>query len=202
VSLATALALPLVVRGGAPFPQRNVILFITFTVIFVTLILQGLTLPWLVRRLGVQEDPAALVAEEQVLRLTLASDALAHLDQQLAAEAPGSPDPSLLTMREVVRRQMQRLHGTLAANEATPLSPPDPAETEAAEHFELLLRRRLELTEHQRRLLVELHRQDAYSEEAIRQVELELDRFEIALDTQLATVQQADEQEKEQVGGV
>ena len=201
ISLATALALPLVVRGGAPFPQRNVILFITFTVIFVTLILQGLTLPWLVRRLGVQDDPNARAAEEQELRLALANDALAYLETRLAAAPAGHPDPSLLTLREVVRRQARRLHGTFAANEATHLTPPDPAETQAAERFEQLLRCRLDLTEHQRRLLVHLHRQAAYSEEAIRQVELELDRFEIALDTQLATVRQPEEQEAEEPVG-
>ncbi|HEY4790210.1 MAG TPA: Na+/H+ antiporter [Actinomycetes bacterium] len=50
VSLAAALALPL------SFPQRNLIIFVTFGVILATLVLQGLTLPWLIRRLGVQRD--------------------------------------------------------------------------------------------------------------------------------------------------
>jgi len=60
----------------------------------------------------------------------------------------------------------------------------------AATEFEKLLRARLTMTDHQRQLLVRLHREGTFSEEAVRQVELELDRFEIALDTQLATVQQ------------
>jgi CPA1 family monovalent cation:H+ antiporter len=188
VSLATALALPYTLRNGEDFPQRNVILFITFIVILITLVVQGLTLPWLVRRLGVQESPAARAAEEQELRLVLVESALKYLEQRL--EAAGSPpDDSMLTMREVLRRQAQRLHGTLAANETTGL-PPLPAEVQAAAQFERLLQSRLSITEHQRHLLIELHRRNAYSEEAIRQVELELDRFEIALDTQLATVQQ------------
>jgi CPA1 family monovalent cation:H+ antiporter len=188
VSLATALALPYTLRNGEDFPQRNVILFITFIVILITLVVQGLTLPWLVRRLGVQESPAERAAEEQELRLALVESALKYLNQRL--EAAGSPpDESMLTMREVLRRQAQRLHGTLAANEATGL-PPLPAEVQAAAQFERLLQSRLSITEHQRHLLIELHRRNAYSEEAIRQVELELDRFEIALDTQLATVQQ------------
>jgi len=191
VSLATALALPLVVRGGQPFPQHNVLLFITFTVILVTLLVQGLSLPWLVRRLGVQESPAERAAEEQALRLTLTNASLAYLDERLAAEQ-GVPDPSLLTLREVMRRQARRLHGTFAANEATDEQPPSEAETQAATAFEGLLRCRLDVTEQQRRLLVQLHRAATFSEEAIRQVELELDRFEIALDTQLATVQQPD----------
>jgi Na+/H+ antiporter len=189
VSLATALALPLVVRGGAPFPQRNVLLFITFTVILVTLLVQGLSLPWLVRRLGVQESPAQRAAEAQELRLALTNDSLAYLETRIVAEAP-APDPCLLTLREVMRRQARRLHGTFAANEVTPDAPPDEAEAQAATSFESLLRCRLDVTEHQRQLLVRLHRAAAFSEEAVRQVELELDRFEIALDTQLATVKQ------------
>jgi len=188
VSLATALALPLVLRNGEPFPQRNVLLFITFTVILVTLLVQGLSLPWLVRRLGVQESPAQRAAEEQALRLALTNDSLTYLESLLAATP--TPNPSLLTLREVLRRQARRLHGTFAANEATELAQPSATEVAAAEQFEELLRYRLDVTEHQRRLLVQLHRTNSYSEEAVRQVELELDRFEIALDTQLATVQQ------------
>jgi len=188
VSLATALALPLVLRNGEPFPQRNVLLFITFTVILVTLLVQGLSLPWLVRRLGVQESPAQRAAEEQALRLALTNDSLTYLESLLAATP--TPNPSLLTLREVLRRQARRLHGTFAANEATELAQPSATEAAAAEQFEELLRYRLDVTEHQRRLLVQLHRTNSYSEEAVRQVELELDRFEIALDTQLATVQQ------------
>ena len=95
----------------------------------------------------------------------------------------------------MTRRQAHRLHGAYAANEATDLQSPPEAEAEAASRFEGLLRCRLDVTEHQRQMLVDLHRRAVFSEDAIRQVELELDRFEIALDTQLATVKplEADE---------
>ncbi|MGI4866662.1 MAG: Na+/H+ antiporter [Janthinobacterium lividum] len=192
VSLATALALPLTLRNGQPFPQRDVILFITFTVILVTLVVQGLSLPWLVRRLGVQESPAQRAAEEQELRLALTKSSLHYLNTRIEREG-AQPNPCLLTLRTVMRRQAHRLHGAYAANEATDLQPPPQAEAEAAISFESLLRCRLDVTEHQRRLLIDLHRQAKFSEDAIRQVELELDRFEIALDTQLATVQQPEE---------
>lgn len=192
VSLATALALPLTLRNGQPFPQRDVILFITFTVILVTLVVQGLSLPWLVRKLGVQESPAQRAAEEQELRLALTKSSLRYLNLRIESEG-AQPDSSLLTLREVMRRQAHRLHGTFAANEATDLAPPPQAESEAAIRFENLLRCRLDVTEHQRHLLIELHSQAKFSEDAIRQVELELDRLEIALDTQLATVQQPEE---------
>ena len=192
VSLATALALPLTLRNGQPFPQRDVILFITFTVILVTLVVQGLSLPWLVRRLGVQESPAQRAAEEQELRLALTKGSLHYLNTRIESEG-AQPNPCLLTLRTVMRRQAHRLHGAYAANEATDLQPPPEAETEAAINFEGLLRCRLDVTEHQRHLLIDLHRGAKFSEDAIRQVELELDRFEIALDTQLATVQQPEE---------
>ncbi|RZK18863.1 MAG: hypothetical protein EOO56_15330, partial [Hymenobacter sp.] len=192
VSLATALALPLTLRNGQPFPQRDVILFITFTIILVTLVVQGLSLPWLVRRLGVQESPAQRAAEEQQLRLALTKGSLRYLAIRIQDEG-AQPDPCLLTLREVMRRQAQRLHGAFAANETTDLQAPPQAEVEAAVAFESLLRCRLDVTEHQRHQLVVLHRQAKFSEDAIRQVELELDRFEIALDTQLATVQQPEE---------
>ncbi|MEU5085852.1 Na+/H+ antiporter [Streptomyces sp. NPDC021356] len=55
-SVALALAIPLKTDSGAPFPDRDEIVFIAFGVIMVTLVVQGLTLPWLVKRLGVRAD--------------------------------------------------------------------------------------------------------------------------------------------------
>src|SRR5262249_43351101 len=52
VSLAAALAIPFATATGAPFPDRDLILFLTFSVILVTLVGQGLLLPWVIRRLG------------------------------------------------------------------------------------------------------------------------------------------------------
>ena len=55
VSLAAALALPETIAGGAPFPQRDLILFVTFVVILVTLVGEGLAMPWLIRRWNVRD---------------------------------------------------------------------------------------------------------------------------------------------------
>jgi monovalent cation/hydrogen antiporter len=52
VALAAAISLPQVLNDGRVFPRRNEIVFLTFCVIFVTVVLQGLTLPPLIRRLG------------------------------------------------------------------------------------------------------------------------------------------------------
>jgi CPA1 family monovalent cation:H+ antiporter len=56
VSMASALAIPLTVAGGAAFPKRDLILFLTFVVILATLVLQGLSLPFLIRALGIKDD--------------------------------------------------------------------------------------------------------------------------------------------------
>jgi CPA1 family monovalent cation:H+ antiporter len=84
VSLAAALALPLTTASGAPFPDRDLVIFLTFSVILVTLVGQGLTLPLLIRRLGIEDDGSAQ-REEVKARLHAADAALARLEE-LAAE--------------------------------------------------------------------------------------------------------------------
>ncbi|MBV8944245.1 MAG: Na+/H+ antiporter [Solirubrobacterales bacterium] len=79
VSLAAALALPLTVNSGAPFPDRDLILFLTFAVIFVTLVVQGLSLPMLIRRLNISDEGAAQT-EELKARLAATKAALAQID--------------------------------------------------------------------------------------------------------------------------
>ncbi|RYZ36555.1 MAG: Na+/H+ antiporter, partial [Sphingobacteriales bacterium] len=63
VSLAAALSIPIYAAKDVPFPQRNLILFITFTVILVTLVVQGLTLPWVIKMVKM-EDPDHYASEE------------------------------------------------------------------------------------------------------------------------------------------
>jgi CPA1 family monovalent cation:H+ antiporter len=84
VSLAAALALPLHTDAGGPFPQRDLIIFLTFCVILATLVLQGLTLPALIRALRVEDDDAA-EREEIKARKHAAKAAIARIDE-LATE--------------------------------------------------------------------------------------------------------------------
>src|SRR4051794_30777012 len=79
VSLAAALAIPLETDSGATFPQRDLIIFLTFAVIFATLVVQGLTLGPLIRRLGISDDGAD-AKEELRARLVANRAALERLD--------------------------------------------------------------------------------------------------------------------------
>jgi Na+/H+ antiporter len=80
VSLAAALALPLTTHAGEPFPERDLIIFLTFGVIFVTLVIQGLTLPMLIRWMGITR-PQEEEDEELRARLVASKAALAELDE-------------------------------------------------------------------------------------------------------------------------
>jgi CPA1 family monovalent cation:H+ antiporter len=81
VSLAAALALPLTTDAGAPLPGRDLILFVTFGVILLTVVGQGLTLPLLIRRFDVAEDGSEEEREELRARLSAAGAALERLDE-------------------------------------------------------------------------------------------------------------------------
>src|SRR5213078_2667688 len=79
VSLAVALAIPLATDAGDAFPKRDLIIFLTFAVIFFTLVVQGLTLPALIHRLGVT-DGGADEDEEIRARLMATKAAIEQID--------------------------------------------------------------------------------------------------------------------------
>jgi CPA1 family monovalent cation:H+ antiporter len=84
-SLVIALALPLTIHGGAPFPSRDLIIFVTFGVIFVTLVLQGFSLAPLVRHLRLDGDDAE-AGEERLVRVAMADAALDRLREIARSE--------------------------------------------------------------------------------------------------------------------
>ena len=83
-SLVIALALPLTIHGGSPFPSRDLIIFVTFGVIFITLVVQGFSLAPLVRRLGLKADKTE-AEEERLVRVAMADAALERL-REIARE--------------------------------------------------------------------------------------------------------------------
>ncbi|MDP4129582.1 MAG: Na+/H+ antiporter [Bacteroidota bacterium] len=87
VSLSSALAVPLTLSQGKAFPQRDLILFITFIVILFTLVLQGLSLPWLIRKLNIEGAGEEETAEQEAaIRLRLAWAALNYMQDHYASE--------------------------------------------------------------------------------------------------------------------
>jgi Na+/H+ antiporter len=95
VSLAAALAIPLATSSGEPFPYRDLILFLTFSVILITLVGQGLMLPWVIRALGLadagRKERDIDRAQEFKARSQAVEAAIERFDQ-LAAERALSPD--------------------------------------------------------------------------------------------------------------
>jgi len=85
VSLAAALALPVTIQSGAPFPHRDLIVFLTFVVILVTLVGQGLTLTPLIRRLRLTSDES-VAEEERHARADMGRAAIRAVEQIAAAE--------------------------------------------------------------------------------------------------------------------
>jgi CPA1 family monovalent cation:H+ antiporter len=113
VSLAVALSLPTTIDGGGPFPGRDIIVFIAFVVILVTLIGQGLTLPAVIRRMGIQS--AARDAEDQELsaRLSMLHAGLDRLDT--LGPALGCSDELVAQVRETYAQRIGRLEERRAA---------------------------------------------------------------------------------------
>src|SRR4051794_1237365 len=106
VSLAAALALPFETDAGTPFPARNLIIFLPFAVIFATLVVQGLTLPVLIRKLGVVADDGE-GDEELRARLTATKAALDQIDALKQEE--WTRDETADRMRQMYEYRKRRL---------------------------------------------------------------------------------------------
>lgn len=107
VSLAIAFSVPITVdHGDAPFPQRNLLLFLTFTTVIGTLVVQGLTLPPLIRLLKFPEpDPRQATLAEANAQAQASRRAEEHLDALLADERNALPPPLADRLRSVLERR-------------------------------------------------------------------------------------------------
>jgi Na+/H+ antiporter len=160
VSLAAALALPLTTAAGAPFPFRAEIILITFSVIFATLVLQGLSLAPLIRALNLKED-GTLEREEMQAREHAATAALVRLDE-VANE--GWPIPEHLDqMRVHYGDRVQRYTKDGTAPECT------------AEAIEIFRRLRHETLTAERLAVIGLRNDGVISDDVLHRLEHELD---------------------------
>ncbi|EYT84079.1 Na+/H+ antiporter [Streptomyces andamanensis] len=106
VSLAIAFSIPLTVHGGEPFPQRNLLLFLTFTTVIGTLVVQGLTLPPLIHLLKFPgPDPQAATLAEANAQAQASRVAEERLEELLADERNTLPPPLADRLRSVLERR-------------------------------------------------------------------------------------------------
>ncbi|WEH15375.1 Na+/H+ antiporter [Streptomyces sp. VNUA24] len=116
VSLAIAFSIPLTVNGGDPFPERNLILFLTFTTVIGTLVIQGLTLPPLIRVLKLPgRDQQAETLAEANAQAQASRAAEARLDELLADERNELPPPLVDRLHTVLERRRNAVWERLGA---------------------------------------------------------------------------------------
>ncbi len=182
VSLATAMALPLTLADGSPFPKRHTILLLAFVVILVTLVVQGLTLPLLIRILGLKPEEHLLKQEDRELQLSLTENVL-----QFINDFPIDTDPKVL---EQMRKRYEAMHRLLQnKNEGSRWKRRE--ETSKLFFVSHMLSAQLEVIKFEREQLIRFHREGAYSEESLNRSERELDLEELRLQSMLARAEEA-----------
>jgi monovalent cation/hydrogen antiporter len=171
ISLAAALAIPTSLANGSPFPRRNEILILTFAVILVTLVIQGLSLPRLLRWLNFPDDDAER-AEEQRARETVASVALHFL-----ASTTKEDEIHRRAVRHLQDIYRNRAEGLDLADEARQHS----SETTYLNQIDSLNR---DLVRLQRSALIALRDRGTISDAVLRRFQILLDLEEARLEEQ------------------
>ncbi len=179
ISLAAALALPLTLPDGAAFPERRLIIFVTFAVIAFTLVVQGGSLPFLIRALGLdregkqeRNDEAHLEYEARIKTL----DAGMKCVEELVRAGRVPPAFGALYKRELrERKQTFQRHGAASGNRQRR----NLAKSE--------LRAMMEATEAQRAELLRLRSAGTIDDEIVRRIERDLDEAELRLQTRVET---------------
>jgi CPA1 family monovalent cation:H+ antiporter len=168
VSLATALAVPLTINGSS-FPHRSLILFLAFVVIFVTLVVQGLSLPMLLKLLKVKRYDFS-DRHERELRLSIAQSVLEFIDHGLA-------DTISKAARNQIRKQYADVIESLSKNENANIG----INTSIIELSPVheLLKAQSEINKFQRELLISYHKAGTFNHATIRQLEQKLDYEEL-----------------------
>lgn len=167
ISLAAALALPLVIENGNPFPQRDLIVFLTFCVILVTLVLQGLTLAPLVRALGLEGPTGPDCEENEARRLTIEA-AVAHLEKTRQQDSGG--------LQEVYSDILGHYRKRLATLELELENKDQEPELAANQRRYIELTREATLIE--RETAVRLRNEGHINDQVLRRIERELDLTE------------------------
>ncbi|MDJ1499916.1 Na+/H+ antiporter [Xanthocytophaga agilis] len=174
VSMAAALSIPLLTDSGEAFPNRNLIIFLTFSVIIFTLLVQGLTLPWVIRRLKLPKH--SIVEEEYQVRMKMIAASITHIEENLSL----TEDDLLTKIKNKYEIKYNRLQHT-ELPEGFLEKHGNPVE----EIFNRFTGIELELLTIERDVIKMLHRQGGASEEVLRKIEHELDLEESRLQMDL-----------------
>jgi len=169
ISLAAALALPLTTGAGAPFPERDLILFLTFCVILATLVVQGLSLPALIRALGLEDDGSA-EREETKGRIKVAAAALDRIDELVEEE--WVREDTAERVRGMYNYRRNRFVARFDGDDGDGLE-------ERSADYQRLTR---ELLRAQRKELIRLRNEGKIGDEAMHRIERDLDHEEIRLE--------------------
>jgi monovalent cation/hydrogen antiporter len=170
VSLAAALALPLTLDSGAPFESRDLIIYLTVAVILVTLVGQGMTLPLVVRRLGLGKHEA-WAPDEAVARLAAAQAALDRLEEIEGTE-PGVPENVIERLREVYQARFARCVAALSGEDGG---------VRIEDPLKGYRRLRRELIESERRALLDMRGDGRLKQDLFRRIQGDLDLDEARL---------------------
>jgi CPA1 family monovalent cation:H+ antiporter len=165
VSLASALSIPLFIHNGQPFPQRNLILFITFVVILVTLVFQGLTLPWVIKLMNVEEMDYSVPSQEQdvMIRRKLAEESLSMINEKYTDEIPRN---------ELLQSLKYKLESDIGFLNHVRESDPINSGHDYVTQYQLITK---ELLERKRALLHKFNKKATFEEEVIKQHLAQLD---------------------------
>jgi len=169
VSLAAALAIPLTTHSGAPFPERDLIIFLTFCVILGTLVFQGLTLPLVIRMFGIEPDHLE-EKEDAKARIKAADAALARLEELTGED----------WVREDTAERLRGLYGFRRNRFASRFDQDDDGGIEEQSLAYQRLRR--ELLEAERGTIVNLRREGVISGDVERRLQRDLDLEDARLD--------------------
>jgi monovalent cation/hydrogen antiporter len=173
VSLAAALAIPLQTDAGDPFPGRDLIVFLTYVVVFVTVVGQGLALPHVIRRLYPDGTGDETDREEDVARAEVARAALERLDE--LGDDHAASEQTLRRLRELYEFRLRRYEARLDEDS-------DGGHDEIEEGSLAYQRLRADVIGHERRRLIGLRNERRITDEALRRVEHDLDLDEARLE--------------------
>jgi Na+/H+ antiporter len=177
VSLAAALAIPLQTDAGEPFPERNVIIFLAFSVILATLLVQGLTLPALIRALGVDDRDEVREREELHARKRAAEAALARLEELLEEE--WVREETAERVRGLYDYRLRRFGAQLAERDGGDEDGRSAEIELRSSDYQRLVR---ELIEAQRSMLLTLRERQKLDDSTLRRIVTELDLEETRLE--------------------